>query len=887
MLPLRDQALNRLGSSVAPLALAGAILLIAACSALLIPLLFEVREKRVWLQHTYEVLAELDTIHTSVADAEAGQREFLIARQDDRLAPFQAAVQVLPEATAKLSALVSDNSAQLARARALSQQVSEKLTDLARSLQQPRPATPLPQQSSVDAQRGAVLTAQIRETLQIMRREEQRLLASRRDALEQVAPRSISFAIATLLLALLALTAAGYLAVREIRRRSVAEAVLQASERRYRLLAENTSDIVRLLSSDPQHAYTSPATRTVLGYEPEEFAALSLEELIHPDDLAQAQASRTQLSLEHPSRIGTHRYRHKQGNWVWLEVAYRHMESDEANLVLAVARDVTYRKTQEEVLRAAVEDARAARAQAEAASQAKTDFLASMSHEIRTPLNGILGYTELLLADNQLNSTQRLRLERVHSSGAALLTVVNDILDFSKIEAGQVEIDPRPFAMAALVDNSLSIVRSLAEQKSLTLSAHVVPDVSDHYIGDQDRLRQILLNLLNNAVKFTARGSVALRVTCASDASLPAGQQRLRFFVTDTGIGIPAEKQDLLFERFSQVDSSTAREFGGTGLGLAISQRLVHLMGGRIGVESRAGQGSTFWFEVDLRPSEAVDEHPPNPSEAALIRSAAGGAHVLLAEDLEINQDIARSILEAAGHWVDVAIDGVHAVEAVQRRAYDLVLMDVQMPAMDGITAARHIRSLGSAYTDLPIVALTANVLPHQVQAFTEAGMNGHVGKPFKRDELLAAVERWAKKPLTGQASDGAGLELEHDRAPEETGFDPAVFGEVLDMLGPAKTGDLLQRFGQELEARLGNDVQGRSPDELCRDAHALASQAGFLGFVALREQCLALEGACAEESEAAELAALVSVLTDLREAALGQLHHLKATLLARAPTTV
>jgi PAS domain S-box-containing protein len=869
---------------VAPLALASAILLVAACSALLIPLLLDVREKRLWVQHTYEVLAELDTIRTGIGDAEASQREFLIAHEDERLAPYRAAIQSLPEATGKLSTLVSDNAAQVARARTLNQQVSEKLADLGQSLQQPRPATPLPQQSTADAQRGAVLTGQIRETIQTMRREEQRLLTTRSNALEQVAPRSIAFAVGTLLLALLALTAAGYLAVREIRRRTQAETVLQTSERRYRLLAENTSDIVRLLSSDPQQAYTSPATRAVLGYEPEAFAALTPEELIHPDDVALAQVCRTGLSPEHPSRVGTHRYRHRRGHWVWLEVAYRLMEADNADLVLAVARDVTQRKSQEEVLRTVVADAKAARAQAEAASQAKTDFLASMSHEIRTPLNGILGYTDLLLAENQLNPGQRLRLERIHSSGSALLTVVNDVLDFSKIEAGQIEIEPRPFALAALVDNSLSIVRSLAEHKNLALSAHVGVGLPENLVGDQDRLRQVLLNLLNNALKFTAKGSVTLQIVHLPDPSLPAGERRVRFSVTDTGIGIPAAKQELLFERFSQVDNSTSREFGGTGLGLAISQRLVQLMGGRIRVASEVGQGSTFSFEVVLPLSESADQGAHGPIPIARNDVASHGADVLLAEDLEINQDIARSILEAAGHRVDIAADGVRAVEAVQQRVYDLVLMDVQMPVMNGVAAARHIRSLGPAYVDLPIVALTANVLPHQIQAFTEAGMNGHIGKPFKRNELLAAVERWAREPpLTRELVEGESLP-NNNSAHEESDFNVAVFNEVLELLGPNRTRELLRRFDQELDTRIGDDMQGRNPGEFAGHAHALASQAGFLGFVELRERCLAVEAICTEAPETMDAAALLSSLMRQRDAVRGRLLQLEASLAKGGP---
>ncbi|GLS44490.1 hybrid sensor histidine kinase/response regulator [Methylobacterium brachythecii] len=375
---------------------------------------------------------------------------------------------------------------------------------------------------------------------------------------------------------------------------------------------------------------------------------------------------------------------------------------------------------------------------AEQASQAKTEFLATMSHEIRTPLNGVIGYTEILLEENGLPPEQRRSVERIRGAGNALLTIVNDILDFSKVESGEIALDLRPFALSALVDEASSIVALGAAAKGLALTVSVAPDLPGRLVGDESRLRQILLNLLNNAIKFTRHGSVSLAVTGA------AGENdgcTLLFTVTDTGIGIPADKLDRLFHRFSQVDGSIGREFGGTGLGLAISRQLAELMGGTMSVESEVDRGSCFTFTVSLpRAPEIAAPSAPGAESARPER-----LQILLAEDVAINQEIACKLLEMAGYSVDVVADGVEAVAAVQAKAYDLVLMDVQMPRMDGLAASRAIRDLDHPCNSVIIVAMTANVLPAEITRFREAGMDDHVGKPFKRTDLTAAVERWSR----------------------------------------------------------------------------------------------------------------------------------------------
>lgn len=612
---------------------------------------------------------------------------------------------------------------------------------------------------------------------------------------------------------------------------------LAEREALYRLLAENTSDMISRVALDGTRLYVSPACLRLIGYTPEELQRTNALSDVHPQHRPRLQAEYAKLALgEIDESKGVFPLHRKDGGWVQAEVTLQlvrdHSTGSPAELVVT-KRDVTLQEQRSEELTLAKAEAESARANAEQANEAKTVFLATMSHEIRTPLNGVIGYGDLLLESKDLSEVNRRYAERIGTSASALLTVVNDILDFSRIEAGQIEIDVHPFALGALVDNVLSIVGGLAAHKGLVLAKEVDSTLPTHLLGDQDRLRQILLNLLNNAVKFTAKGSILLTVDRVDSAG--GESDFLRFAVRDTGIGISAEQQGRLFQRFSQVDGSIRREFGGSGLGLAISKRLVELMGGRIGIDSEIGVGSMFWFEVAL-PEADMKDTPAGDSGTTDGRRLS--ARILLVEDMEINQDIACAVLRVGGHEVDVVSDGAQAVAAVQNRAYDIVLMDVQMPVMDGLTATRYIRALDGPVRDLPIVALTANVLPFQLAELRAAGMSDHVGKPFRRDELLAAIDR----NVDGGAD-------RHGAAPDQPAgcaFDSVVYNQLEEMLGTNRVHQLLDKLASILRTRLvGTFSDAVERDAVQRDAHSLVSSSGMLGFETLSNLCREIETSC------------------------------------------
>jgi len=371
--------------------------------------------------------------------------------------------------------------------------------------------------------------------------------------------------------------------------------------------------------------------------------------------------------------------------------------------------------------------ARAARARAQAASQAKSEFLATMSHEIRTPLNSILGFADLLGATEPLSPEGRRKIDLIAGAGDNLITLVDDILDFSRLEAGRLQLNPTPVSPAALLRQAAEIVAPEAAAKGLSLTVEIETDEAAVHALDESRLRQVLLNLLNNAVKFTPAGEIVAR--------LSADSQTLRFEIADTGIGVSPEHLPRLFQRFYQADGSIRRIFGGAGLGLAICKALVDLMDGRIGVDSVVSRGSTFWVALPAAPATL----PAGDDADAPIAVA----RILLVDDHPMNRELGSAMLVLAGCDVEVAEDGDEAVRIAAERDFDVILMDIHMPRMDGVAATEAIRALAGSRGAAPIIAVTADVQPQQLERYRRAGMVDHIAKPIDRDTLYRIVDHW------------------------------------------------------------------------------------------------------------------------------------------------
>jgi PAS domain S-box-containing protein len=488
-----------------------------------------------------------------------------------------------------------------------------------------------------------------------------------------------------------------------------------------------------LTSLDGVFLRVNPTLSRMLGRQEEELLAMSWPSLTHPDDLAVSQsAERDLVDGKVPSVEFEKRYVHRDGNIIWVRVRdflAKNSQGVSTGFVTHI-EDITER-------RRAAEELRRAKEAAEGASLAKSEFLANMSHEIRTPMNGILGTTELALA-SELDAQQREWLGMAHDCAESLMAILNDILDLSKIESGRLELETEPLHIRREIQRAVNIVLPIASRKGLAVEAMVEPDVPECVLGDSVRLRQVLVNLLGNAVKFTRSGLVKVRARSESRGDALC----LYFSVTDTGIGIPAAEQAAIFEPFRQADNSIVRSYGGTGLGLSICNRLVGLMGGQIGVESEYGAGSTFWFTVRMEHAQAADadELDSGPDE----RTAPAGRplRILLAEDNGVNRMVVERLLAKHGHSVHAVENGRDAVAAAAGETYDVILMDVQMPVMDGLEATAAIRHMQSSTASrVPIIALTAHAMQGDRERFLASGMDAHVSKPIRIQELLNSIE--------------------------------------------------------------------------------------------------------------------------------------------------
>jgi PAS domain S-box-containing protein len=538
--------------------------------------------------------------------------------------------------------------------------------------------------------------------------------------------------------------------ITDITERKYAEAKLRAREAKFRSLIQNSTDIITLLRADGIVEYESPSLETILGYTPQELLGKNVFEWVHPEDLPGALAIFQEL-LQAPGRILRMelRFRHHNGSWCYLEATATNLLADPAvGTIVVNSRDISDRRQAEIELQQAKEAAVREAARSAEATQAKSEFLATMSHEIRTPMNGVIGMTGLLL-DTNLTPLQRDFAETIRSSSDALLTIINDILDFSKIESQRLELEQRPFDLRSCLEESLDLLAPQGMEKGLELACLMDPQAPTQVIGDVTRLRQILVNLLSNAVKFTKAGEVIVTVT-AQPVGTPAAQvYDLQFAVKDTGIGIPADRMDRLFQSFSQVDASTTRRYGGTGLGLAISKQLVEMMGGRIWVESNPGEGSTFFFAI---PATAV---PDAPATLQAAPSHLAGKRVLIVDDNATNRQILTLQTQAWRMTATAVASGAEALKQLQQRErFDLAILDMQMPEMDGLSLASRIRQL-SNYQELPLVLLSSmGQLDQAILQAPDVRFAALLSKPIKQSQLYRVLaETLSTQPMAIQPS--------------------------------------------------------------------------------------------------------------------------------------
>lgn len=501
---------------------------------------------------------------------------------------------------------------------------------------------------------------------------------------------------------------------------------VQEQKALYQLLADNSSDVIARYDAGGVFEYLSPAVEPLLGYSPAELLGRRTFEIIDPSQHALVEnAFREGLRKGGPFTV-SYQARRKDGTAVWLEA--RPTPAFDSNGALTgfvdSVRDVTERIERETELAAA-------RLAAETAARTKADFLSNMSHEIRTPLNAVLGFTDLLSATVTTDEERRYA-DRISSAGKSLLHVVNDILDFSKIEAGRMTIENRPYSPSDIAAEVIDLIPAAYPSCSVDLTLDVDPAVASHYFGDEVRFKQILLNVIGNAVKFTRRGVVRVDIAAA--------KKTLRVRVEDTGPGIPADRLDALFDGFSQADQSISRNFGGSGLGLSISRSLARLMGGDLTLDSTLGQGTTVTLVLPAIKAKRAEQD----ATSKVIENRTTGLVVMVVDDVEANRELLELQLGRAGHAVRLFESGQAALDALalDGEAFDIILMDVQMPRMDGLEATRRIRRMDGPAASVPVVALTANVLPEQIAACREAGMDDHIGKPVDIDALLALLAK-------------------------------------------------------------------------------------------------------------------------------------------------
>ena len=555
---------------------------------------------------------------------------------------------------------------------------------------------------------------------------------------------TLAVALATITLILTGIRLAFRPALRQAREQ------LRSSEDRYRLLFEQNPQPLAVYDRETLAILNVSDTMVAqYGYSRKEFESMKITDLSPPEEVAEliefinAHPDGVQPGESFAGAASAGHHVRKDGSWIDLEVTSHSVEIDGRPCRIVLYGDVTERNRVERELAIA-------RDRAVEASNMKSAFLANMSHEIRTPMNGVIGMNDLLLASD-LSPDQRQFAEQVSRSGEQMLALINDILDIAKLETGHIELDLGDFNLHETIEQSCSVAALQARDKGIGFELQIEPDLPRVARGDSRRLQQVILNLVSNAVKFTSQGSVTVRANVTSHGAHGA---RVCVSVADTGIGIEPANLERMFEPFTQADVSTTRIYGGTGLGLAIVRELVELMGGTISAESQAGHGSVFWFELDLDTPHAVDEPVSSAGAPAIAPSWSTPPLVLVAEDSPVNQIVAARALERCGCRADVVGDGREALRSLQERNYDAVLMDCQMPVLDGYAATGELRRRENGDRRTPVIAMTAHAMDGDRERCLAAGMDDYVTKPMHHADLIGALIRWIP-PVPFTATNG------------------------------------------------------------------------------------------------------------------------------------
>lgn len=659
---------------------------------------------------------------------------------------------------------------------------------------------------------------------------------------------------------------------------------LTQSEQEFRSLFENAVEGIFRSSLEGQFISANPALASLLGYGSAQQFLDAIEDIGNQCFADQHDLQQFLAALASDNRILNFetRWLRREGPPVYISLSTRRVLNDQGEPLYyeGSLTDITERRAKQQAEQAQ-KAAHLAQQKAEAANQAKSQFLATMSHEIRTPMNGILGMAQLL-QQGPLNGNQQAQVDRIYQSGLSLLAILNDVLDLAKVEAGQLELEQQPFALRPLLNELLISLEPLAADKGLALNVELDSQLCARVKGDRRSLSQILMNLCVNALKFTVQGQVELRVRClnnnlSSNLSSNLQQTRIRFEVEDSGIGIADTAKDRLFQHFSQADSSITRRYGGTGLGLSICKRLVDLHQGSIGFHSETNRGSLFWFEIDYCVDDVV-ALPPAPAVIPALPARGKPLRILLVEDMEINQRVAQGLLECDGHRVDCAIDGYSALAMHDQKNYDLVLMDIHLPEMDGMETTRRMRQHGNRHkAKIPIVALTASMTAAETDLYHGAGIDTVLGKPLLLDplrQLLAGLPLTAADrsqtgqpqtarapagPLSAERSAVAAEPVVNSQAALDPLLDPLLDQRLLqqhrESLGEAKLSDLLGLLFRQCDALfavLDTALADHNRPALVDAAHKLTGASANFGLNALSEACRGIEQQSAQDPDPA-----------------------------------